>query len=51
VPGSLGGNNRFDKFLGPVFHGSGPLGRIRRWAKKGAPEKETEDRSRRASFD
>jgi NADH-quinone oxidoreductase subunit L len=24
VPGSLGGNNRFDKFLGPVFHGSAP---------------------------
>ncbi|MGA8763250.1 MAG: NADH-quinone oxidoreductase subunit L [Candidatus Sulfotelmatobacter sp.] len=24
VPGSLGGNNRFDKFLGPVFHPSAP---------------------------
>jgi NADH-quinone oxidoreductase subunit L len=24
VPGSLGGNNRFDQFLGPVFHGSAP---------------------------
>ncbi len=24
VPGSLGGNNRFDKFLGPVFHTSAP---------------------------
>ena len=24
VPGSLGGNNRFDKFLGPVFHASAP---------------------------
>ena len=24
VPGSLGGNNRFDKFLGPVFHASMP---------------------------
>jgi NADH-quinone oxidoreductase subunit L len=24
VPGSLGGSNRFDKFLGPVFHGSAP---------------------------
>ncbi|MGA8273588.1 MAG: NADH-quinone oxidoreductase subunit L, partial [Candidatus Sulfotelmatobacter sp.] len=25
VPGSLGGSNRFDKFLGPVFHGSAPV--------------------------
>jgi NADH-quinone oxidoreductase subunit L len=24
VPGSLGGNNRFDKFLGPVFHVNTP---------------------------
>ena len=24
VPGSLGGNNRFDKFLGPVFHATAP---------------------------
>lgn len=24
VPGSLGGNNRFDQFLGPVFHASAP---------------------------
>ena len=24
VPGSLGGSNRFDQFLGPVFHGSAP---------------------------
>jgi NADH-quinone oxidoreductase subunit L len=24
VPGSLGGNNHFDKFLGPVFHASAP---------------------------
>ncbi len=24
VPGSLGGNNRFEKFLGPVFHDSMP---------------------------
>ncbi|MBV9574233.1 MAG: NADH-quinone oxidoreductase subunit L [Acidobacteriales bacterium] len=25
VPGSLGGNNRFDKFLGPVFHTTAPV--------------------------
>jgi NADH-quinone oxidoreductase subunit L len=24
IPGSLGGNNRFDKFLGPVFHTTAP---------------------------
>ncbi len=24
VPGSLGGNNKFDKFLGPVFHATTP---------------------------
>ncbi|GAC1437692.1 MAG: NADH-quinone oxidoreductase subunit L [Terriglobales bacterium] len=24
VPGSLGGSNKFDKFLGPVFHSSAP---------------------------
>ena len=24
VPGSLGGRNRFDKFLGPVFHATAP---------------------------
>ena len=24
VPGSLGGNNRFDKFLGPVFRSTAP---------------------------
>src|SRR5512133_2213158 len=24
VPGSLGGSNRFDKFLGPVFHATAP---------------------------
>ena len=43
VPGSLGGNNRFDKFLGPVFHGSAP-GNAQPSAvdEKGVPEKETE---------
>jgi NADH-quinone oxidoreductase subunit L len=43
VPGSLGGNNRFDKFLGPVFHGTAP-GNAQPSAvdEKGAPEKETE---------
>jgi NADH-quinone oxidoreductase subunit L len=40
VPGSLGGNNRFDKFLGPVFHGSAP-GNAQQ-GEKGAPEQETE---------
>ena len=24
VPGSLGGSNRFEKFLGPVFHSTTP---------------------------
>jgi NADH-quinone oxidoreductase subunit L len=42
VPGSLGGNNRFDKFLGPVFHGSAPAGQDTAVGEKGAPEKETE---------
>ena len=32
VPGSLGGNNRFEKFLGPVFHGS--LGEADPWARR-----------------
>jgi len=44
VPGSLGGSNRFDKFLGPVFHSTEPALN----AEQGAageitpPEKETE---------
>ena len=43
VPGSLGGNNRFDKFLGPVFHGSAPANaQPSAVDEKGAPEKETE---------
>jgi NADH-quinone oxidoreductase subunit L len=43
VPGSLGGNNRFDKFLGPVFHGSAPANaQHTAMGEKGAPEKETE---------
>ncbi|MGB8985009.1 MAG: NADH-quinone oxidoreductase subunit L [Candidatus Sulfotelmatobacter sp.] len=43
VPGSLGGNNLFDKFLGPVFHGSA-RGNAQPSAvdEKGAAEKETE---------
>jgi NADH-quinone oxidoreductase subunit L len=43
VPGSLGGNNRFDKFLGPVFHGSAP-GNAEHKAvgEKGVSEQETE---------
>ncbi len=43
VPGSLGGNNRFDKFLGPVFHGSAPANaQNTAIGEKGAPEQETE---------
>ena len=43
VPGSLGGNNRFDKFLGPVFHGSAPAdAQPTAIGEKGAPEQETE---------
>jgi NADH-quinone oxidoreductase subunit L len=42
VPGSLGGNNRFDKFLGPVFHGSAPANAQQApMGEKGAPEQET----------
>jgi NADH-quinone oxidoreductase subunit L len=43
VPGSLGGSNRFGKFLGPVFHGSAPSNaQPSAVDEKGAPEKETE---------
>jgi NADH-quinone oxidoreductase subunit L len=43
VPGSLGGNNRFDKFLGPVFHGSAPANaQNTAVGEKGTPERETE---------
>ncbi|MGA7217340.1 MAG: NADH-quinone oxidoreductase subunit L [Candidatus Sulfotelmatobacter sp.] len=43
VPGSLGGNNRFDKFLGPVFHRSAPANaQNTAMGEKGAPEQETE---------
>ncbi len=43
VPGSLGGNNHFDKFLGPVFHGSAPAdAQNAAMGEKGAPEQETE---------
>jgi NADH-quinone oxidoreductase subunit L len=43
VPGSLGGNNRFDKFLGPVFHGSAPANaQNAAVGEKGTPERETE---------
>ena len=43
VPGSLGGNDRFDKFLGPVFHGSAPANtQNSAVGEKGAPERETE---------
>jgi NADH-quinone oxidoreductase subunit L len=43
VPGSLGGNNRFDKFLGPVFHGSAPADAQQApLGERGAPEQENE---------
>ncbi|HVR21772.1 MAG TPA: NADH-quinone oxidoreductase subunit L [Candidatus Polarisedimenticolia bacterium] len=43
VPGSLGGNNRFDKFLGPVFHGSAPADAQQSpMGEKSAPAQETE---------
>ena len=43
VPASLGGNNQFDKFLGPVFHASAPAGgQHAQIGEKGAPERETE---------
>jgi NADH-quinone oxidoreductase subunit L len=43
VPGSLGGNNRFDKFLGPVFHGSAPAdAQGAAMGEKGASEQQTE---------
>ena len=43
VPGSLGGNDQFDKFLGPVFHASAPSGtQPNATDQKGAPERETE---------
>jgi NADH-quinone oxidoreductase subunit L len=43
VPGSLGGNNRFDKFLGPVFHGSAPAdAQHAALSEKGAAEEKTE---------
>jgi NADH-quinone oxidoreductase subunit L len=43
VPGSLGGNNRFDKFLGPVFHGSAPADAQQApLGERGATEQENE---------
>jgi NADH-quinone oxidoreductase subunit L len=43
VPGSLGGNNRFDQFLGPVFHGSAPVdAQHTALGEKGASEETTE---------
>jgi NADH-quinone oxidoreductase subunit L len=41
VPGSLGGNNQFDKFLGPVFHTTAPAQNAA-LGEKGVPEQETE---------
>ena len=43
VPGSLGGSNQFDKFLGPVFHSSAPANAQQNpVGEKGAPEQATE---------
>ncbi len=42
VPGSLGGNNQFDKFLGPVFHVTTPAAQNTAMGEKGTPEQETE---------
>jgi NADH-quinone oxidoreductase subunit L len=42
VPGSLGGSNHFDKFLGPVFHASAPTGAQNALGEKSASEQETE---------
>ena len=43
VPGSLGGNNRFDQFLAPVFHGSAPADAEHTVVgEKGASEQTTE---------
>jgi NADH-quinone oxidoreductase subunit L len=43
VPGSLGGNNHFDKFLGPVFRSTLPEGaQNTSIGEKGTSEKETE---------
>ncbi len=44
VPGSLGGSNRFDKFLAPVFHGSAPANAQNQpVGEKGATEQTTEN--------
>jgi NADH-quinone oxidoreductase subunit L len=44
IPGSLGGSNRFDKFLGPVFHATAPsMNAERATAGEAAPpEQQTE---------
>jgi NADH-quinone oxidoreductase subunit L len=43
VPGSLGGDNHFDKFLGPVFHSSTPANAPgEAMGEKGASEQTTE---------
>jgi NADH-quinone oxidoreductase subunit L len=42
VPGSLGGNDRFDKFLAPVFHGSASVDAQNPAFREKNPEQETE---------
>jgi NADH-quinone oxidoreductase subunit L len=42
VPGSLGGSNQFDKFLGPVFRSTAPAAQTS--GEKGASEQQTEGR-------
>jgi len=42
VPGSLGGSNHFDQFLGPVFHGSAPAENAT-VGEKNVPQQQTEE--------
>jgi NADH-quinone oxidoreductase subunit L len=42
VPGSLGGSNQFDKFLGPVFHVSAPAAENVAVGEKNVPQQQTE---------
>ncbi|PYX49775.1 MAG: NADH-quinone oxidoreductase subunit L [Acidobacteria bacterium] len=42
VPGSLGGNNRFDQYLGPVFHSTLPAASEHAPGEKGASERQTQ---------
>ena len=52
VPGSLGGNNHFDKFLGPVFRTSTPgvNGELAQPGEMAPPERETEGPEPKTGF-